>query len=201
MHIPSGYAQVNHFFTGAGMPRGAQITYGVFLQPAATPAGVATEMSAAWETAWKSATPISVTHSKVRVKFGPPDTGPFAEGGSSFAGTYNTPVDAPQVAVLVKKNTDRGGREGAGRFFLPVVPEADTLNGGTIDPTALAALQTRANNWLTDVTGGTHVDFMCLLHNDPLTTPDEITSLTVMSLLSTQRRRIRKVGGRRSVAP
>ncbi len=197
MIIPAGFAQVNHFFTGAGMPRGAQITYGVEVEAGGSALQVATEMASAWETAWHSATPISVTHAKVRVKLGPNDTGAFADYTVASPGSYNTPVDAPQVAVLMTKHTALGGRHGVGRCFLPVVPEADTLNGGTIDPTALAALQTRATNWLGGIIAATHVSNMILLHNTVDTTATPITSLSLAAVLSTQRRRLRKVGGRR----
>jgi hypothetical protein len=141
--------------------------------------------------------PVSVTHSKVRVKFGPNETGPFVDGGTSFAGTYNTPVDAPQVAVLMRKNTAFGGRKGSGRLFVPVVPEQDTLNGGTIDPTALAALQSRATTWIANLIAGTYANGMWLLHTDEVTDPYLVDSISVQAVLATQRRRIRKVGGRR----
>jgi hypothetical protein len=201
MLIPEDYAQVNHFFTGAGMPRGGQVTYGVLLIAGATPTQVATEVSNIFEARWKSAMPSSITHSKVRVKFGPNEDGPFVDGGSSFAGTYSTAVDSPQVAVLMRKDTGFGGRHGSGRLFMPIVPEADTQSGGNIDPTALAALQSRATTWIADLLAGTYVDGMHLLHNAAPPNPYLVTGLSVQQLLATQRRRIRKVGGRRRVEP
>jgi hypothetical protein len=82
---------------------------------------------------------------------------------------------------------------------MPIVPEADTQSGGVIDPTALAALQSRADTWISDLLAGTFVFGMYLLHNGASPGPTAVTSLTVANLMATQRRRIRKVGGRRTI--
>jgi len=201
MNIPEGYAQINHFFGGTAFPRGAQVTYGVAPVDGASAIHVATEAQAAFEAEWKSQMPSNVTLLKTRCKLGPNDTGAFAETGTSFAGTYSTAPDSPQVAVLMRKATAEGGRHNTGRMFLPVAAEVDTISGGLLDPTAQAGMQTRANNWLADIEGGTYIETLELLHADPLLTPTHIVALTIEAQLATQRRRLRKVGGRRRVIP
>lgn len=201
MIIPEGYAQINHFIGGSAFPRGAQITYGVHQESASTPGAVALQCHNAFRDRWIAAMPVSSTLLFTRCKFGPNETGPFADAGVAVAGTYNTPADSPQVALLVKKVTFRGGRKGAGRMFMPVVPEASTANGGTVDPAQLTALNSIATGWLLDVVGLAAVQTMVLLHADAGDTPDIVQGLTVMPTLATQRRRLRKVGGRRRTTP
>ena len=201
MYIPANYGQINHYFAGTAFPRGAQITYGLEVVGASTPAQVALEAHDLFKSAWQAAMPVTMSCTGTRCKLGPTETGPFADAGVAYAGTYNTPADSPQVAILLKKSTARGGRQGAGRMLLPIVPEASTLSGGQVDPAQVVALQTIASAWLSAVAGGTYTGFMVLLHNNPATTPDTVTSLSVQSTLATQRRRLRKVGGRRRVAP
>lgn len=201
MDIPVNFGQVNHFFAGTAFPRGAQITYGVQVVGSSTADQVALEAHNLFKTAWQAAMPVTMSCTATRAKLGPTDTGPFATAGVAYAGTYNTPADSPQVAILMKKGTLRGGRQGAGRTFLPIVPEASTLSGGSVDPAQISALQTIADGWLAALAGSTYCGPMVLLHNDPATSPDTVLSLSVQSTLATQRRRLRKVGGRRRVAP
>jgi hypothetical protein len=77
------------------------------------------------------------------------------------------------------------------------VVEADTIGGGVLTPAAVAVWQGRADLWVDDIrTGVTYTDLV-ILHNIEEQEPTVVQSVAVQSLLATQRRRIRRVGGRR----
>lgn len=94
-------------------------------------------------------------------------------------------------AILARKSTERGGRKGRGRWFLPPVwvPEGSIDQVGGIAAPVLNLIQTRLQTFLS--AASTSVALPVLLHQDELTPPDPITAITVQSLLATQRRRMR----------
>lgn len=123
-----------------------------------------------------------LTHTSVSVRMGL---------GSSNSLPQNT-------AVLIRKNTARGGRQGKGRLYFPGVPEGNVDNIGNIASATRALWQGAADSFLFNLqnTGepGEGMDdpmIPLLLHND-LDDPDVITSLTVMPVVATQRRRLRR---------
>ncbi len=203
MHLPdSTYYMVNHIFSGAGYPRGAQVTYG-YKATGGTPN--ASQLAALLSTAWASnmmpQLSTSLTLTSTRVKQGPDDTGPFAFAGAAVAGQISGNSDSPNVAALVKKNTALGGRKNAGRWFLPGLSETFTDPGGLITGSFLANLQGACTAFLADIEamGTSTTGFMVLLHEDDATAPTQVVSLSVQEKVATQRRRLRKVGGRRRV--
>jgi len=202
VQIPVGYAQVNHFLGGTALPRGAQNTYGVRLLAGKplpyTPTSLASFLGGVFRDAFAASVPTNVTFVKTRVKFGPQETGPFGEAPQGQTGQNNVAPDSPQVAVLVKKNTQFGGRKNAGRWFLPFVSELGTNSGGILTANDLAGLQAAANSFLTTVNNGSGTFLeMVVLHTDAVTEPSGVVSLSVEQQVATQRRRLRKVGGRR----
>ena len=196
MNIPTGFAQVNLMFVGAGLPRNAQIALGVENASPLTAAGVAGSVGGAFVTNVMPLLSEGVTLQSVKAKLGPNATGAEAEiaYGTPGGATGDEPLP-PNVAALVRKITATGGRKGQGRIFVPGVTEDSTTGGGYLTPTALAALQTAFDDFLTDI--GTTFTPMVVLHNDA-TTPTDVTELAVQQLLATQKRRIRRAGGRRS---
>lgn len=201
MNIPTGYAQINHFFSGIAYPRGAQITYGLHRTGASEVAAMAEEAHSFVNSAFHSFWPTNLTLVKTRCKWGPTETGPFAEFSDAIAGANAEAPDAPQVAVLITKETALGGRTNRGRFFLPGLAESMTNSGGVIASATVADLGTRCDGWLTAIEAGTNMDHMVLLHNLVEETPTDVTALVVQQLVATQRRRLRKVGGRRRIIP
>lgn len=201
MVIPAGYAQINHFFTGVALPRGAQVTYGVELDGTSNLATIGAALHTEWVTNFGAVTPTNVTLAKTRIKEGPNDVGPFIEVGTATAGTYAAAPDSPQVAMLVTKNTALGGRHQKGRLFLPLLAEQDSDSGGNISAAAQVVYQGALTAWLADVNSVAGVVGMVLLHADEVTAPTPVTTLVLSSKLATQRRRIRRVGGRRNIIP
>lgn len=134
---------------------------------------------------------------------------PVAGGGS--AGT----TFPPNVALLVRKHTNRGGRRGRGRWFVPGIVETLADNDGSVPSASIASWNTALDAYRTDLGGallsGSPVEPL-LFHNNSTTTttttgpgsktititegaagpaPDVITDFTVDTKVATQRRRLR----------
>jgi len=99
----------------------------------------------------------------------------------------------PNVAVLVNKRTNIGGRRGRGRMFLPFyVSTTDVDQGGTILTNRLDVI-TAAVTVFHDELANVGMP-MVLLHSPGVSTikdPTPVTSLDVDTRVSTQRRRLR----------
>lgn len=190
MIIPEGYSQVNLVFVGDNLPTGAQVTFGISNENDQTPAQVGADVI----TALVSSQVMDLfgddeAITSIHVKNGPNDTGPFADVPTNLPGALTTNIVTPNVAILVKKVTQLGGRKGAGRFFWPGTTESSVGSDGTVDGGSLTSLETAFGTFLEDLT--TNVIPMVLLHNDS-TTPSLVTSLAPAAIAATQRRRMRR---------
>lgn len=190
MVIPSGFSQVNIKLTGAALPLGAEVTFGVTNLIGDSPAQVAAKVITSGTSALiKNLIATEATLGSVLVKNGPNATGPMAEVAWNLAGNLSSGAGNPSSALLVRKLTDHGGRHGSGRTYWPALPEAYILPGGAVDGALVTAAQTIVNNFLTAL--GTNDHAMYLLHGDA-TAPYLVTSLQVESRVGNQRRRNRK---------
>lgn len=194
MLIPVDYAQANFRFTGAVLPFGAEITMGFNVELfAGTPDAMAAQLAVDWQGAG-----MDNTHSNesaltsILVKFGPNATGPSGEWSGSIGGDVAPPTAAPNLAILVTKNTNFGGRTGRGRFYIPAQPESQINGAGAVDTGYQATIQSAVDAFL----GLTITDGMVpvLLHGEdsPISAPMPITSFSVSSRAATQRRRMRR---------
>ena len=190
MVIPAGFAQVNLIFTGAAVPTGAQVTFGVDPEASQTPADVALIVETALIASGILAnlsTALAVT--AILVKFGPNETGPSIERATNLPGTSASAVEAPNTAVLVHKLTAFGGRRGRGRNYWPGIGEGAVDSSGALLPQVRADLETDMEafrNELADLLAP-----MVLLHSDA-TAPYGVDSLSVDARVATQRRRLRR---------
>jgi hypothetical protein len=194
--IPSGYGQVNFVFGGSGFARGAQVTFGFKDNSGgATAATIATDFGTRWVNDILLDQSNTITLDHVKVKLGPNDTGPEATVSSGAAGGLSSQPLPPQDSVIVRKITALGGRKGRGRVFHPGAVESQTDGGGLLTTAAIVTLDGDYADLLAHAAADNLP--LYLLHNDA-TTPTAIDQLDVLQLMGTQRRRIRKVGGRRS---
>jgi hypothetical protein len=120
------------------------------------------------------------------------DGGPPAvyEAVRARVGTQAITSVVNNVAVLIRKNTARGGRPGRGRMYLPpfIVDQVSVSSVGLLNTALLAGMQNLATSWL--VTSLATV----VLHDSAApggTTPSPILSVTVQPRVATQRRRLR----------
>lgn len=196
MLIPEDFCQVNLIFGGTGLPQGGQVVFGVHpTDPVAwSVQSVATDVLNAWNTSGiKAELASSTTMTGILVKAGPNATGASGLFAGAGANTNAGVGAAPNTTYLVGKNTDAGGRSGRGRMFLPGVPEVNVNEAGVVSPAAVTALQTKVSAFLTALL--TNDTPMVLLHGGPsapITTPLDVTSLSVSNVVATQRRRLRR---------
>lgn len=192
MLIPGGYGQVNLKFSGASVPFGAQMTWGFQDTLSDDAAAEATIIANIWNAALLDnlqTTTIALT--SVLVKHGPNSTGDSAEVGVSIPGLEVGVGTSPAVALLIKKNTATGGRQGRGRMYMPGLPEIHVETSGAYDASQLAVAQTRFTDFLGDLDAAGLP--MVLLHAGPGSEPEPYTvlGLSVDSRVATQRRRNR----------
>lgn len=195
--IPEGYGEVVVTYTQQGSTRPAQWTLGV--KPGLTEdlATYGTDLAARYQL---SDGPLDPTEfdsrlTAVNLRFTyQSDTGPVVyDTPLNILGSRTGDAQPPNVAVLIRRTTDRGGRRGRGRLYLPsaYINEVDVLEGGILAGARRTSLQDVANSIRTraETAAGT---VAVLLHNDNVVPPDELTALTVQPMVATMRRRLRK---------
>lgn len=191
MIIPAGYAQCNLRFIGEAVPLGAEVTFGVALgDPEPTPAAAGLAVGSAWVSNILPYQSTLCILSQVRVKFGPNDTGPFAEVAFANAGASTGDAVSPQVSVLAEKTTLFGGRQGRGRMYIPGFPEAAIDSGGDLELANVTAMNDALADFLAAL--ATADLAMSLLHGSGATPPYGVVALTVDPQVATQRRRNRR---------
>jgi hypothetical protein len=116
-----------------------------------------------------------------------------ALGGS--AGDLRLPQNC---ALLVRKNTDIGGRRNRGRMFVPgILAEGAVSATGVITPAATITYLGYAENFFATLLAGlpnSPALPMVVLHSSGISTvpsPTVVSSVTVDNVISTQRRRLR----------
>lgn len=189
MLIPSGFAQVNLRITGVGVPRGAEMTFGVDNTGAASAVAIAETVEAALIVSGLGGSMFEdAAITNIHVKRGPNATGSFTDHPVNVPGVETgTPVP-PNVSVLLKKSTSLGGREGQGRMFHPCVEESQISADGIVGSGLVTDLTTQCSSFLSEL--DSNGIFMVLLHNSS-TVPTAVNTLTPDSLAATQRRRLR----------
>lgn len=194
MIIPEDFAQVNLKFTGDAIPTGAEMTFGI--NTVGNPGGVpawADDVVSNWDSAGMAELYTGqVTLASVLVKAGPNATGPFIETLAGIPGTAANPAVTANTAMLIRKVTDTGGRQGRGRFFLPGIPEGHCDPDGTLDTGYLESATADWEAFLGKM--GTSQLPMALLHGagSPVAVPHEILDLVPATKAATQRRRLRR---------
>lgn len=103
----------------------------------------------------------------------------------------NTDYSPPAVAIVVTKRTGFVGKGNRGRFYLPGVVEEEVSEGGFLEGTYLAELQSTMDTLLVAVAADPMVDSMVLLHDEesPALSPRLILELFVQPIVGTMRPR------------
>lgn len=187
--IPVGNGQANIRFTGPAAPRGSEVTLGLDLDLVATPAEVAELVAANWVTNCLVLQSSNIVLEEVYVKFGSNATGAAGIFTVGSAGSLGTGTVTPQVALLVRKNTGQGGRQGRGRMYVPGLVETDVEPGGEVQGPDVQAWQDAMDAFYTQLVADDIPPL--LLHSTDTVPPYAITSFTVDALTATQRRRLR----------
>lgn len=196
--IPSGYGQATFGFrTGQNATKTSAFTLGYKLPAAgATALSHALAIRSAWSSAsgrlwWPASYSSQTTFLGVRVTESISGGLITADGAFAVIGTGAQDQMPPNVALLVKKVTQFGGRHNQGRMYLPpawlsetVVTSAGNLAGGDVITINGMLEASRA----AQVAAGFD---LYLLHSTAGPIPVPIDSLSIDSRVATQRRRLR----------
>lgn len=192
MIIPTGFAQVNIRFGGDAIRDRAEVTFG--LDNTTSPKDpdiLAALVDVAWEDNISPNWCDSATISTVLVKLGPNDTGAFAEVPGTAEGQSSNPPLSVNTAVMVRKITTHGGRQGRGRFYVPGYPESVPDGPGNLGSGPVASYTADFRGFLADLDAAGNP--MVLLHGENVeASPYEVVDLIVSPILGTQRRRMRR---------
>jgi len=186
--IPAGFAHVLLGFTGSGTAFPMATTFGIVTEDSV--ADILTDVGDSIGTSnlpdlWHT----TIVLDTIKVKKGPNTTGPSGETSVSIDGTSGTPGASPNVAMLVRKVTNLGGRQGRGRMYFPPAHEGAIGPDGGLDSGYLGGAQSILADWLDILEAGGNQ--MVLLHSDD-DAPTIVTSLSMQSPVATQRRRQRR---------
>jgi hypothetical protein len=192
MHIPVNYAQVNFSLTGTLLPHGAEVTFGVAPTPDIDGPEAIEVIKSAWEDAGLAGGfSQQLVISSVKMKWGPNETGRVYESPWNWAGADGSQPLPPNVALLVTKQTDWGGKKSKGRFYWPGLTEAVSNGGGQVNPAAFDTYVDGFNSFRDALDGGNVP--MVLLHAEDQSDviPYFVKQLSAQSTMATQRRRLR----------
>lgn len=191
--IPNGFVQISLPITHAGLARQAFITYGAEVGSLGASPGELDEHLDAWMAEITSDSNLIM--GPVLGRFGVAAGEPLAMTGTSSANGGSAANRLPSnAAVLVVKQTARGGRRGRGRMYVPWrAEEANVDELGVIDAGNVTGMGAEFDAFLSALETGSRS--MVLLHDaDGVTapgSPDVVTRLLVQPVIATQRRRLR----------
>lgn len=192
--IPPGYAQVALPLQHELLARTAFITYGADVSEyGGDYVEAANNAVDAFVGAWGENLDSQVVVGPAVLRVGQDGGDPLTVVGTDTgAGEESSAMPPPNVSLLVRKQTNLGGRRGRGRVYIPwVTQEAGINDVGNLDGGTLAARQANAASWMA---GLTTAGPMYVLHDsdgegvEP--EPTEVVGLTVMQLIANQRRRL-----------
>jgi len=113
------------------------------------------------------------------------------EHASSTPGGNSGTSAPPNCAMLLRKHTERGGRKGRGRMYIPGVTADSITDAGTLGG-ATSTFELQLQDVLTDMFGALNSADPVLLHQDEADgDPDVVTRWELDSMVATQRHRLR----------
>lgn len=192
--IPIDFAEVVIPLTHSAVVHVASVTFGVSTVGGAPfSSALADDILTSFSAAFSPVIDDDVLIGPVRATVGQDGAPLVVEGTIDTTGARSVLALPPNCCVLIKKRGSLGGKRGRGRFFLPwAVAAGETNEAGTITSTVVTAVQAAATTFLADLAGSVGAP-MVVLHSTGISTvpePAPVTTLTVDSLISTQRRRL-----------
>lgn len=196
--VPEGFALGNIVISRTGRANPYTCTIGLSSGTLTDPQDFADALDAAvttlnsWfptggEGGWSSV----YAYEGVNISYMTPSGPIVAAAGSRAQGTNVLSPLPPNCSLLYRKRTPFGGRHGRGRMFFPpiYIAESNVDSNGTIDGAQISPLQARATAFIAAC--ATNSITPVLLHSEVNPLPYEITSMTIETLIATQRRRMR----------
>lgn len=187
---PEGFVQVTACVEGAGIDGEACFTMGHANFSELTATAVADLLEPLYGSLAQALMVSQAEMTEIRVKLGPDDTGFSVIRAINVSGTQGSDPVPANAAILINKVTERGGRQGRGRFFMPAMPDLGDADTGNFPPSALDQFNTDLETFRTDAVTS---NLPCvLLHTAPGVLPDLITALQCQARPATQKRRLRR---------
>lgn len=105
------------------------------------------------------------------------------------SGSASAEGEAPQVSIVVEKNTGQRGRTNRGRFFIPGIPQGEVyVSGSLANP---LAWQESVSLFFDECLAWPKDAVPAVLHTNKALVPTPIDELIVTPLVGTQRGRLR----------
>jgi len=155
-----------------------------------------------WNLNIRSHLDSQVTCLKPTIRLGDGSDTPYeaTASGATQVGLVAATFAPPNVSLLVKKLTARGGKKNRGRTYLPFsMPTADISENGTVSGGMVGVWQGNFDDFLSQLdTDATPMVIKNQLFDTPLpphfvehvTIGERVTSMEVETLIATQRRRL-----------
>jgi hypothetical protein len=199
--IPPGFAQCSIEIRNSGDPDPWYVTHGVDVSEAGgdyTAVGetVMSAFAAGWLTFLRTTSRVTGVFLTIGSDGG--NYTLFVTPPTAIVGTSVVEKLPQNCAYLIQKVTERPGRSGKGRCFLPgIAPEGAVDDVGVISSGSITSGQSAANAWLAYLAGSGPgpTTPMVLLHNEGVpggTVPSPVTALRLAPVIATQRRRLRR---------
>lgn len=192
--IPPGFAQLTVPMKHASLVRSAVVTFGVATNGAFTPTELCDRAAADFQAALQTTIDSQVTVGPVEASVGQDGGENLAAVGShTFVGTRASDSQPPNCALIARKLTNRGGRRGRGRMFLPwCIAETAVDEVGVITPANVTTINGLLDDLLDNLLTAPAIQ-MVLLHstgNTPTGAPDAVQSLQLDTRIGNQRDRL-----------
>ena len=191
------FFQVNLKFTGAGVPTGAETTFGIATVSEQGIEEMAENMDDILDNVnLHDLCTSDVTLASFMLKQGPNDVGPFLEIPRNETGTASGDTGYAGASLLIQKRTGIGGRQNRGRMYFPGIAESAIETGGIVESGYLTSAQTVFDDLLAQLLSTSHPNAfaspMVVLHQSSSAQPPEVLTLVVSNTIATQRRRQRR---------
>lgn len=202
--IPVGFADIAVELMCAGDPDPWYVTFGVaHTVDEGDIETIGLSVNTAWQSTFLPSQANTVTHTGCKITMGTADEPLRVFKPSNVLDNQGGSADnrLPQnCALLVRKNTNKGGRRNKGRFFVPLIVGETTVNSvGMIETSEVIYFQGLANAFQASLAEDADpvipsTPMVVLHHSEGVSTapsPTPVSSLQVDGVIATQRRRMR----------
>lgn len=208
--ISPGLCLITQQLKRSDMSRAAEVTFAFLDASVTTPANAlaaVNKFQAQYNVQFGPLHDSEVTILQPTIRMGDGTTIPTeaVATGATINGADVDTFPPPQVAILAKKLTSFGGRHNRGRTYFPfMVASSDVSENGTVNPVAVAAINTRLAAFLANMADAVIGGVALPMHiaNKVFDTPlpphhvteinpgSEVSAFVCESLVATQRRRL-----------
>lgn len=206
VRVPTGFAEVIYRLKIVGDSEEMLTTLGVGME-LGRPFVVADaiDLAGVFETTVMSVVSADCTFVGLHMRAGPDGLGASFTVDRNKVGMGTGPSLPPNVACLVQKRGNVGGRRNRGRSYIPGVPASLVNQAGVWAAAGRTSWQTAMTNWRAETAARAWVSEVVIFHStpdkanfeggpkvaQPAIAPTPVESVNVPNKVATQRRRLR----------